>query len=70
MKDLERKLQIYKKYKKEQGVVLTKAEQQQLFSPLYPIPQAETFMSMTMFRVRENAAATMIQSMFRGYKCR
>jgi len=28
MKDLERKLQIYKKYKKEQGVLLTKAEQQ------------------------------------------
>lgn len=27
-------------------------------------------MSLTMFRVRENAAATLIQSLFRGYKCR
>lgn len=27
-------------------------------------------MSITMFRVRENAAATLIQNMFRGYKTR
>jgi len=27
-------------------------------------------MSLTMFRVRENAAATLIQSLFCGFKCR
>jgi hypothetical protein len=60
MKDLEKKLSIYKKYKKEQGVTFTPQEQAMLFSPTYDIPQAETYMSLTMFKVRENAAATLI----------
>lgn len=63
-------MNLYHKYNKEQGVQLTHKEQRKLFGPQFDMAKAETLMSLTMFRVRENAAATLIQSLFRGYKCR
>jgi hypothetical protein len=53
-------MSIYHKYNKEQGVRFTQEEQKKLFGPQYDTAKAETFMSLTMFRVRENAAATLI----------
>lgn len=70
MREQEKKMKLYDKYNKEQGVRFTLDEKSKLFSPQYDSAKAETLMSLTMFRVRENAAATLIQSLFRGYKCR
>lgn len=60
MRDLEKKISIYNKYKAEQGIEISKKEQNILFSPTYDTSQAETLMSIQMFKTREHAAATVI----------
>lgn len=46
MRDLEKKIEIYQKYNDEQGLTLSKKEQDKLFGPAYDTVQAETMLSL------------------------
>lgn len=66
---MEKKLKIYRKYKDEMGVTLSKNERENVFNHYNP-SGVELMMSKKMFTIRQVQAAVRIQSWFKKAKLR
>ncbi len=66
---MEKKLKIYRKYKDEMGVTLSKTERENVLNHYNP-NAVELLMSRKMFTIRQVEAAVRIQSWFKKAKLR
>ena len=70
MREFEFKKNLYKIYNQEQGVLIERAEHDEIFSIKYDIRQFEMLLSKKMMWVREHKAAVIIQKFWHGCKTR
>lgn len=68
IREMERKISLYDKYQKEQGLYFSEKDKNKLFGPQYDKAQMEMLISLKMFQQREHIAAVMIQSRWRCYR--